>query len=314
MIELYYLDAGTLRKGSANDIPALGKRPHWVDCTSITLVEAELLKTTYGLHPLTEEDLVHQRTRIKVEDFPGYLFCVFYGIRNGKSYELHEMDFVLGSRFLITNRKKELSSYVSLKKDGERLAQLLRRGSDFLMHKLLDNEVDNYFPVLESIDKHIERIDEQVTQHPERETLREILSLKKQIVRVKRACISQRDKAAVLAKGDTLFISKKAVPYFRDINDHLVRITDAVDSYREAIGSTFDIYLSSVSNRMNEVMKVLTIFAAIFIPLTFLAGIYGMNFDYLPGLHWRYGYFALWGIFLLVGGGMLYYFKRKRWL
>lgn len=312
MIDILYFDK-TLKKGALKDLDKLKTKQIWIDITDITKKEAELIKEKFNLHPLTAEDIVTSNTRIKVEEFPNYLFCVFYSIQKTKTIELIEMDFILGENFIISNHRKEIPSYNELKNNRERLENLFKKGNDSIFHKLLDSEIDNYFPVLESIDDQIEDIEEKVTKKPRPELLIKILNLKRLIVRIKKTTLTQREKISFLAKSDHKFISKKAIPYFRDIYDHAIRVSDTIDNYREAVGSTFDAYMSAVSNSMNEVMKVLSIIATIALPLTVISGIYGTNFQILPGAGAIYGFWIMIFFMILLCVGMLYFFKKRGW-
>lgn len=312
MIDIFYFEEG-LKKAKLEELENLKEKQIWVDITNITKEEQELIKNIFELHPLTTEDLYNSNIRIKVEEFPNYLFCVFYGIRKRKMVELFELDFIFGKNFLITSHKEEIESFSKLKNDEERLGNLFKKGNDFLFHKLLDYEIDNYFPVLEDIDDQIESIEEKITKRVEPSLLATILKLKRVIVSVKKAVIPQREKVSFLLKNEYKLISKKAVPYFRDIYDHSIKVADIVDNYREAVGNTFDAYMSAVSNNMNEVMKVLSIIATIALPLTVISGIYGTNFSVLPGANLMYGFWIMMFIMVLVSIGMIYFFRRRRW-
>ncbi|MFC2016498.1 magnesium/cobalt transporter CorA [Chloroflexota bacterium] len=312
MIELFYYD-GTVKKGNAKDLEKLKDRQIWIDTTDITKEESELLKNTFELHPLTTEDLYTFNARIKVEEFSNYLFCVFYGVKKIKAVGLVEIDFILGQNFIITNHKTEIESCTNLKNDFGRIETLFKRGNEFIFHKLLDSEIDNYLPVLEYIDDQIEDIEEKVTENPRPELLTKILKLKRSIVQIKKITLPQREKISFIAKSNYKFISKKAVPYFRDIYDHAIRVSDTIDNYREAIGSTFDAYMSAVSNKMNEVMKVLSIIATIALPLTVISGIYGTNFQSLPGSNIIYGFWIMIFLMILMSLGIIYFFKRRGW-
>lgn len=312
MIEIFYFDK-TVKKGAAKDLNKLKNKQLWIDATNITKKEVDLIKETFSLHPLTAEDLYKFNVRIKVEEFPSYLFCVFYGIKKTKIIELVELNFIIGNNFLITNHQKEVESYSLLKNNQERLENLFRKGNDFLFHRLLDLEIDNYPPVLETIDDQIENIEEKATKQPKPELLTKILKLKRLLVQIKKVVFPQREKISFLAKNEYEFLSKKAVPYFRDIYDNSIRVSDAIDNYREAISNTFDAYMSAVSNSMNEVMKVLSIIATIALPLTVISGIYGTNFAVLPGSGFAYGFWVMISGMFLLSVVMIYYFRRKRW-
>ena len=312
MIEIFCLDK-TVKKLGVKDLAKVRSKPCWIDVTEITKSEEMLLQKTFDLHLLTAEDLYNQNIRIKVEEFNKYIFCVFYGVEKHQKIELVELDFILGKNFLITNHKKEVDSFKKLKENKEKLKDLLGKGLDFLFHKLLDTEVDNYFPILETIDDDIEKLEEEVTKKPSSQLLNKILKLKRSIITIKKATMPQREKVSFLAKNDYPFISKKAIPYFRDIYDHAIRVSDSIENYREAAGATFDTYMSAVSNSMNEVMKVLSIIATIALPLTVISGIYGTNFAKLPGAGFIHGFWAMILAMILLSIIMVSFFRRRRW-
>jgi len=312
VIDIFYFDKN-LKKGALKDLDKLKTKQIWIDIIDITKKEADLIKEKFNLHPLTTEDLFNSGIRVKVEEFPNYLFCVFYGIQKTKTIELIELDFILGENFIISNHRKEIPSYNELRNNKEKLENLFKKGNDFIFHKLLDSEIDNYFPVLETIDDQIEDIEEKVTKKTSPRLLTEILKLKRLIVQIKKSAFPQREKISFLAKRDHKLISKKAIPYFRDIYDHAIRVSDTIDNYREAVGNTFDAYMSSVSNSMNEVMKVLSIIATIALPLTVISGIYGTNFQILPGATVIYGFWIMIFAMILLGVGMIYFFKKRGW-
>ncbi|MFC2163172.1 magnesium/cobalt transporter CorA [Candidatus Altiarchaeota archaeon] len=312
MIDIIYVDEN-LKRGGIEVLDKIKGKKAWIDITDITAPEAEQLGKIFELHPLTVEDLLNQGIRIKVEEFPNYLLCVFYGIEQEESIELVEVDFLIGEDYLITNHKKEIKSFGELKRNEEKLYNLFKRGCDFVFHRLLDHEVDNYFPVLETIDDQIDDIEEEVTKNPNPELLNDILKIKRRISFIKKSTLPQREKIGFLAKNDYRYISKKAIPYFRDIYDHAIRVSDSIDNYREAIGGSFDAYMSAVSNRMNEVMKVLSIIATIALPLTVVSGIYGTNFEVLPGASIKYGFWLMMLVMVLIAGSMMYFFKKRGW-
>jgi len=312
MIDIFYYENG-LKKADVKELGSLVTKQLWIDITEIKKEEAELLREAFNLHPLTAEDLVNQNTRIKVEDFTNYLFCVFYGIKKEKKISLVELDFILGKNFVITNHQKEVESYTSFKQNTEKVESLMKKGPDFIFHRLLDIEVDNFFPVLEGIDDEIEAIEDAVTKKVEPALMKKILNIKRTVVNIKKSALPQREKISFLAKNEHPFISRKATPYFRDIYDHSIRVSDSIDNYREGIGNTFDAYMSAVSNNMNEVMKVLSIIATIALPLSVISGIYGTNFAILPGSSFAYSFWAMIAAMVLLMSGMLYFFKRRGW-
>lgn len=312
MIDLFYFDK-VLKVSDIKNLHKLKRYKVWVDITNCTKEEAELLRKQCNLHALTVEDLTKQGTRIKIEEFPHYMFCVFYGLKKEKSTVLQELDFVIAKNILITNHKTEVSTFTKLKNNKEKLTRLFQKGTDFIFHHVLDQEVDNFFPVLELIDDKIEAIEENVTQNPRPELLKKILALKREIVIIKKSTLPQREKIGFLAKNQNSFISKNAVPYFRDVYDHAIRVSDTIENYREAVSGTFDAYMSAVSNNMNEVMKTLSIIATIALPLGVISGIYGTNFLVLPGQHYPYGFWVMLGGMFSIIAFMMYMFKKRSW-
>ena len=286
----------------------------WIDLISPTKDELKILRETYKLHPLTTEDIFVKNTRVKIEIFPNYLFIIFYGLYKNKKIEVKERDFIIGKKFLISSRLDETENIRELKKNSEKLQKLMEKGMDFLLHKMIDYEIDNFFPALEDIDAQIDAIERKIIQKPEPRLLSKTIELKRTLVSIKKIVLPQRDKIALLAKSDLEFISPKAVVYFRDIYDHAVRVADTIDNYREATGSVFEVYMSSVSNNMNEIMKVLSIIATIMLPLTLIAGIYGMNFIAMPGLKSSNGFWAVILSMAILTILMVSYFRRKRWI
>jgi len=181
------------------------------------------------------------------------------------------------------------------------------------MHKILDEEIDNFFPILETIDEELENLDQEVIKNPNPKILQKIVKLKRDIIYIKKITMPQREKISFLAKQEYKQISKKCIPYIRDVYDHAIRVSDSLDNYREVIGGTFDTYMTAVSNNMNEVMKTLSIIATIALPLGVISGIYGTNFATLPGSGVNYGFFYMLGFMALLSFGMLTYFKKRNW-
>ncbi len=312
MIDIFYLEKGQVQRGKAENLAALRKKKIWLDVTSITPEESKLLKDNFALHPLTIEDLEHTLTRVKVEEFKDYLFCVFYGIKQVQHPELQEIDFVVGRNFLITNHRLELGSLEELKGTTAKIGHLLDRGVDFLFYWIVDCEVENYYPVLESIDEEIEQIDSLIKRPRPGLSLR-IISLKRDIASIRKTIVAQREKISLLAKQEYTFISQKAIPYFRDAYDHCIRVADELENYREAIIGTFEAYMSSVSLNTNEIMKVLSGITALAMPITVVSSIYGTNFNFLPGAGSLYGFWLMLVFTLLMMLGLLYFFKSRRW-
>lgn len=312
LIEVFYLDK-TIKKADPNELPKLKGKLLWVDVTNLTKEESGLLKDAFDLHPLTQEDLYKSGVRIKVEQFPHYLFCVFYGIRNSKEFELIELDSIIGDNFLITNHKKVMISTSYLKSNYDKLESLFKKGPDFIFHSVMDQETENFFPILQHLDDQITDIEQKIFARLSPNQLEDVMKLKRKIIHIKKFTTNQREKISFLAKSEYMHISKKVIPYFRDVYDHSIHISDSIDNYREAIGNTFEVYMLTVSNKMNEVMKVLSMIATIALPLTVISSIYGTNFRNLPGSGLAYGFWIMVLLMIAVSGFMIYFFKKRQW-
>ncbi len=288
-----------------------GKR-FWLDLVDPPEEVLKLLQKAFKLHPLVIENIQSARTRPKVESFEQYEFIVGYGFERLHELRLQEVDFILGKNFLISSHKKPIASFEDLKKDNHALNEQLKRGPDFFLYVLFDQLIDGMFPVLDSIDEELENHSKNaLTQHTA-EPISNLLKLRRELFHAKRIAGPQRDLIIHLAKGYR-FIGEESGLHFRDCYDHMIRANDIIENLREIIASTVEIHLSVVSNRMNEVMKVLTIIATLMLPLSVIAGVYGMNFKNMPELYWRYGYFMVLGAMALVAGSMLLFFKKKKW-
>jgi magnesium transporter len=288
----------------------------WVDLEGATPQEAEILSRDFHFHPLAIEDCIAETLLPKIDDYGDYIFLVLHGSRpmTDHAFVTAEMNFFLGSRYLVSYHDEPSRSISQAKERCLRGGPSITRGVDFLLHEILDAMVDNYFPVLDQFDALIDQIEEEVFARPDRETLNKIFSLKKEVMHLRRVAGPQREILNRLSRDPFPVISSKAAVYFRDVYDHLARITDLAESYRDLVTSALDAYLSVVSNRLNEIMKVLTVFTATLMPLTVMTGIYGMNFENMPELHTRYGYFAVLVLMAAMTLGMLAFFRKKKWL
>jgi len=254
-----------------------------------------------------------------MEVYGGYVYIVLkmlYGNDSNRSVEAEQVSLILGSNFAISFQEGMEGDVFNPVRERIRSGKgLIRKmGSDYLAYSLIDTIVDNYFLMLENLGERIELLEEELVAHPTTATLQEIQRIKYQMVFVRRAVWPLREVIGGLGRKESPLIKETTEIYLRDVYDHTVQVMDTVETYREMLSGMLDIYLSSVSNRLNSVMKVLTIIATIFMPLTFIAGIYGMNFKHMPELEWRWGYAALWLIVVIIGISMLIYFKRKKWL
>jgi magnesium transporter len=277
-----------------------------------------------NLHQLLLEDVAHTDQRPKLEDFDDRLYIVMRMLSVSRVEDNDEVEefrvaseqisLVLGTNFVLTFQEDPVDVFEPVRRRlRENKGKIRKMGPDYLTYALLDVVVDNYFTVLELFGDQAEELEEEVMENPTSETLRDVQHMKRALIQMRRAVWPLRDVLNVMIRGDSKLIRKATIVFLRDVYDHTIRVVDIMESFREMVGGLLDIYLSTVSNRMNEVMKVLTIMATIFIPLTFIAGIYGMNFDNMPELHWPWGYWYVWGIMMAVGMVMLLYFRRKRW-
>ena len=291
----------------------------WINVDGLHQVEIlEKLGECYGLHPLVLEDILNTDQRPKMEDYGEYIYIVLKMLDyHDKSNEIEseQMSLILGPNFAFSFQEREGDTFNPIR---ERIrnnkGRIRKMGADYLAYTLLDSIVDNYFIILEKLGEKIEFLEEKLVTHPTSEILQVIHHLKREMIFLRKAVWPLREVVSGLERGESSLIQESTKVYLRDIYDHTIQTIDTIETYRDMVSSMLDIYLSSVSNRLNAVMKVLTIIATIFMPLTFIAGIYGMNFKYMPELEWRWGYPAIWLVVVFIGVSMLIYFKRKKWL
>ena len=278
----------------------------------------EKIGNNFQMHPLTLEDIVNTGQRPKYEDFDKYIFVVLKMLmfdQAKKEIISEQVSLIFGSNFVISFQERQGDVFESIRERIRKAKGRIRKmGADYLAYSLLDAVVDNYFSILERIGEKIEDIEEELVTNPIPQTLQAIHNLKRDTIFLRKSVWPLREVAGSLERGESKLIKKGTHIFLRDLYDHTIQVMDTIETFRDMVSGTLDIYLSSVSNRMNEIMKVLTIFAAIFIPLTFIAGIYGMNFEFMPELKWKWGYFALLGFMACVGFGMLFHFRRKKWM
>lgn len=291
----------------------------WINVDGLHEVDLiEKLGQRYGLHPLTLEDIVNTEQRPKFEDLGDYLFIILKMMWYNKAesrVEEEQVSLVVGSNFVISFQEKVGDVFDSVRdRIRSNKGRVRRMGSDYLAYSLIDAVVDNYFVVLEEVGEQIEDLEDEVMGNPSMETMQLLQKIKRRLLFLRKSVWPLREVVGGLERGESNLIKKQTNPYFRDVYDHTIQVVEMVETMRDMNAGMFDMYLSSVSNRMNETMKVLTIIATIFIPLTFIAGIYGMNFEFMPELKWRLGYFFILGIMAVVVIVMGVYFKRKKWM
>lgn len=291
----------------------------WINIDGLHEVEIiEKIGSHFAIHPLILEDIVHTGQRPKIEDFESYVFIVLTILYdNPESGEIEEEQFsiILGANVVITFQEKLGDVFKTIR---ERIQngklRTKRGGAEFLTYRLIDTVVDNYFLVLEKLQEKMEYLEDELLLNPTKQTLQSIYDLRRKLLSIRKSLWPLRDVIGIIQKEDIPLFNEYLLIYFKDVYDHLNQLIESVEIFREIITGLLDTYLTSISNRMNEVMKVLTIIATIFIPLTFIAGIYGMNFKYMPELEWKWGYAAVWGVMIALVGCMFIYFRKKKWL
>lgn len=308
------------KPGNLDQIASHSKPPliSWVDIVGLSDEEfIEKLGKRFGLNALVLEDTVNTQQRPKVDEYDDYIFGVFKMLYLDDDDKLvwEHVALILMENCVLVFQELEDDVFEGVRERiRKKFGRIRLRGSDYLFFALIDAIVDNYFAVLEHISDQIELLEEKVHNNPTNEVAQEIQALKKQVLKVRRWMSPVRELINRLIDSENALISKDTKLFLRDVQDHCTEINESLQIYREMSMSLMEMYMTNMSNKMNEVMKVLTVIASIFIPLTFLAGIYGMNFEYMPELKYKYGYFVLWGFFLLIGFGLLIYFKKKGWL
>ncbi|MFH0811311.1 MAG: magnesium/cobalt transporter CorA [Pseudomonadota bacterium] len=291
----------------------------WINVDSIHQVEmVEGMGNHFGIHSLLLEDILNTEQRPKMEDFGEYIFIVLkmiYYDGTEDEIKVEQVSIIFGAYFVISFQERGGDVFDFIR---ERLrnnkARIRKLGADYLAYALVDAIVDHYFIIFEKMGERIEMIEEELVTTPKPETLREIHALKRELILLRKSIWPLRELVNGLARGESPLIHESTRIYLRDVYDHTIQVIDTIETFRDMVSGMLDIYLSSLSNRMNEVMKVLTIIATIFIPLTFIAGIYGMNFNYMPELEWHWGYQFVLVMMAVLGLLMLIYFRRKKWV
>jgi magnesium transporter len=288
----------------------------WLHFDSPTDDELRFLQNHLKIHDLTVEDIVHQNQRPKLESFDDYVYLAVHPLlrKNPWRIEPSELDLLVGKRWIVSVHYGPLSNIIENSRLNERIPIALGRGTDFLLYTLLDLVVDNCFPLMDEIEDEIDSIEEQLLARASSVDMSRLLALKRSLVRIRRAVSPQREVFNELTRHDFPFVRPENVVYFRDVYDHLIRIVEELDSLRDILSSLLEIYLASTSNQLNVTMKRLTAWGTIFVVITAIAGIYGMNFEYMPELQWRYGYLAVMALMALISGGLYFYFKKRGYL
>ena len=303
---------------------ALERHPEatlWVDLpTSLSDDVKKMLSESFGIHSLTVEDVGATYLLPKLEPFDTFLYVIVHTIDPASTLDdlrLSEVDLLLGPRWLITHHTKCVS-VAALWGDRARVRRLLEKGTPWLMHALLDRVVDDYLPITQRYEQELDALEGRLfdVAQPDRsqDAIGQLFTLRRSLNKLRRIASHEREIFLRLSRAEFPLIPAALVPFYRDVYDHIVRVVELSDTHRETAGSLFDTHLSMQSHRLNEVMKVLTMFSTVILPMTLVAGIYGMNFEHMPELHWREGYPVALGMMALIGAGMVFYFRRKGWL
>ncbi|MEZ5307482.1 MAG: magnesium/cobalt transporter CorA [Pyrinomonadaceae bacterium] len=313
------------RLEAVSELPSLLAREDtviWVDLDirdSDDLAAAEeMYRDVFKFHHLTIEDCREARNQPKLEEFPDYLFFIVHGVKPQTSttnFLTKELDGFLGRNFVVTNRNESFRSVDAVKNHLFMNPRAMRKGAAFLLHQILDRMVDLYMPIVDDFDTAINNLEDRVyeTKRGGNEILEEIMDLRRSVARLKRISTRQLEVLYRVSHGELPQIPEDVIPFFRDVHDHLLRIADLAENYRDLVSGLFEIHFSVTANRTNDVMKFLALISSTMLPLTLITGIYGMNFLNMPLLGYRYGFHVMIGMMFLVFLGSIIYFQRKGW-
>lgn len=289
----------------------------WINVDGIHKVELiEAIGKHYNIHPLTLEDIVNTNQRSKFEDYDSYVVSIMKMIYYDEEIRSEQLSVILMEGMVISFQEIYGGDAFDMIRNRIRQGKgrIRKMGADYLAYALLDAVVDCYFTILEKFGDRIELLEEELMEEPTKQTLKQLHHMKREMIFLRKAVWPMRELINNLERSETELIKPSTDIYLRDLHDHAVRVIDTVETFRDLLSGMMDIYLSSVSNRMNEVMKVLTIITTIFVPVTFIVGVYGMNFDFMPELHSKWGYPLTWLVILITIGSLLIYFRRKKWM
>ncbi len=299
--------------------PEEGSLVSWYDIRGLHNVELmQALGERFNIHPLVLEDVLNTQQRPKFEEHESGIFLTVQSLtfdREKLEVQMEQVSIYAGKGFVISFQEDEDDLFPAIR---ERIhsgrGKIKKRGADYLSYALADNVVDHYYLLLDQMEGVLDELEEEILSRPGRNSKEKIHGLKIESIMLRKMVSPLREAIGRFSKTDSPFVEETTRIFLRDLYDHTIQVMDTIDTYRDVMNGLYDLYLSEISFRMNNVIQLLTIISTIFIPLTFLAGIYGMNFDYMPELHWKYGYFVLWGIMVLIAGGLIIIFKRKKWL
>lgn len=272
------------------------------------------IKDVFRIHALTVDDCLKKETRIKIEVFDYYFLVIVYGIVAQKGeMRIQEVDCIVGKNFIITNHLNDVEAIKQLHEDPQVLNKLLNKGPEFVLQYIVDRLIESFFPAIEAIDQEIDSIEAKIFKKAEANTLSRLFKFKQHVIDLKRHTTNHREVITALAKRTVPFLSPRSEVYFRDTYDKVIRVSDFIDIQRELVSNIVETHTIVVSNKMNQIIKILTVFTTVTMPMTVIGTIYGMNFDYMPELHWKWSYPVVWAVMIALTVGLLYYFKRKEW-
>ena len=289
----------------------------WLDIQAPQEADIALLRDEFKFHPLAIEDAIRHHERPKVDSYDGYYFLVFYAIRydEGKNrLDTEAMNLFVGGNYLVSVHEGEISAIDETIKRWQKDEEEFGQDAGALLYALLDTITDGYFPVIDRLADRVETLEEQIFERFQESALQDVFSLKRDLLSIRRIVAPERDVLNVLIRREVPIFERNTILYLQDVYDHIVRITDSIDTYRDLLSSALDAFLSVQSNRLNQIVKILTITSIVLMSNALIAGIYGMNFDFMPELHWQYGYpFAL-GLMLVLSVGLVMFFRWRKWL
>jgi magnesium transporter len=305
---------------SVNDLPQLLKDSNnliWIDMEEPNKEEEKILSEVFNFHPLTIEDAIETRNYPKVEAFSDYLFFIFHGIKNetnSYNFVTKELDGYLGRNFLVTYHHEKFRSIEEVKKQIG--CPIFQKGVDYLLHQILDRMIDSYIPVIEDFEKTISYLEYRILsmQSTNKEILEEIMKLKRSIARLIRIGSKQERVLYRISHGEFLLIDESNLPFYRDVYDHLLRVVVLAENYRDLVNGLLNIHFNVLASKTNEAIKLMTVISTIMLPLSLIAGIYGMNFEYMPELKVKYAYFVVLAVMFLIAMLLILYFWWKGWI
>ena len=328
-ISLFDYNSGNFSETSIDDLNDLEKYKNnsnvtWINVIGLHDINVlDKIGTIFDIHPLVLEDILNVTHSPKIEDYENFLFLVvkmINYIEGSNKLDIEQVSLIIGRKYIITFQEKNGDVFNPLRDRIRNAKGMIRKyNEDYLAYRILDSVIDNYFSVLENFDDRIEDIEDKILTRPDESSLQEIHHLRKELIKLRRAVSPLREIIFTIEKEKFNFIQKTTFVYLRDLSDHIKQIIDTIENYREFINGLLDVYLSNASHRMNEVVKLLTIISTIFIPLTFIVGIYGMNFKTdagrwnMPELDWAFGYPFVMGLMIVIAVTLIIFFKKKRW-